>query len=536
MSQNQILINQMSYQNNTEIKLFNDLNITFLPIKTGLVGRNGMGKTTLLKLIMGDLQPHTGSLQVTGSIAYLPQNFAGRCDMTIAELLGVHDKLAALARITAGSIDERDYLTLNDDWHIAERIQAQLLSFGLHGISDKQCVSSLSGGELTRLLLAKTFLTEADYLLLDEPTNHLDYSARQQLYDAIKSWQNGMIVVSHDRELLNLMDEIVELTSLGAVRYGGNYADYEEQRDIDQQAKAADLLDAKKYMQKTCYSIQGSREKHQKKQSHGRELRQSGSIDKLSANSKKGRSERSQSKMLIKHDRMLKDAENLLQAAKEKIAITEDIYVDLPKTSVPNGKMMIEVESLSFAYHSAKPIISDLNFMLQGPERVAITGDNGSGKTTFIKLLLGKLTASTGKIVLGTERVSYLDQNTSQLNPALSVIDNYLHLNPAETENEAYNNLARFLFKNVAAKKLVSQLSGGEKLRALLACVLMSKQPPQLLILDEPTNHLDLYSLKNIESALKNYRGAMLVISHDAGFLAGLGIERQVQMVYNKAR
>jgi len=537
MTQSQILINQMSFNLHNGTALFNKLTMAFTKHKTGLVGRNGIGKSTLIHLILGELCQNSGSILVEGKLAYVPQGYTGSTQRTIAGLLGYEDKINALRRITQGSTDERDFSILNDDWSIEDRIQKQLLAFGLGAIPYHRRLEMLSGGEITRLLLAKAFLSDADFLLLDEPTNHLDRTAREQLYYAIQQWAGGLIVISHDRALLNLMDEIVELTTLGATCYGGNYDVYENQKAIEKSAKEKQLHDAKKMMQKTKATVQSSREKHEQKQSYGRELRRSGSIDKMAAGSKKGRSERTQSKLLIKEERLINQAESQLQSARERIETEEVIDIDLPATYVPNGKVILDIECLSFSYPDARDMIVDhFNLKILGPERIALVGDNGSGKTTLIKLILRELQPLAGKIYIGTDHVSYLDQNASLLKADLSILDNFLHLNPEAKENDAYRCLAQFLFRNLSARKYVSHLSGGEKLRALLACVLMATQPPQLLILDEPTNHLDLHSIASIESALKNYQGGMIVISHDQRFLENISINRVINTLLRSVK
>lgn len=529
MTRPQILINQLSFSLPHGAVIFNKLNLTFPCRKIGLVGRNGIGKSTLLKLILNEIPQQVGSIQVEGTLAYVAQNPPTLLEMTVAGFLNCAEKITALHRIQQGSSNEHDFALLNDDWDIEIRTQQQLNAFGLNHISYQRELKLLSGGEMTRLRLAKAFLSGADFLLLDEPTNHLDVTARQQLYQAIQTWQGGLIIVSHDRKLLNFMEEIIELTTLGAVCYGGNYDFFVTQKALEKLAKEHQLEDAKKCLQKTKHTIQSSREKHAQKQSYGRELRRSGSIDKMSANSKQGRSERTQSKLLIKEERMLQQAEKTLQSAKDKIEVTEEIHVNLAKTFVPNGKVMLEIKNITFSYPTAtQAIIQNFSLTIQGPERVALTGDNGSGKTTLVKLILNNLEPAKGEIYLGTNHISYLDQTGSLLKPNLSILANFLALNAEANENDAYRCLAQFLFRNVATHKLAQDLSGGENLRASLACVLMAKFPPQLLILDEPTNHLDLHSIASIESALKNYQGALLVISHDQKFLTNIGITRYV--------
>jgi len=365
----------MRYNNPNGTALFNELTLTFTKQKTGLVGRNGIGKSTLIKLILGELCPASGTIHVVANLAYVPQHRVTPPQITIAGLLGYAEKLNALQRITQGSVDERDFIILNEDWNIEDRIHHQLLIFGLHNISYHQQVHTLSGGEITRLLLTKAFLSNADFLLLDEPTNHLDSTARLQLYNAIAQWQGGLVVVSHDRALLNMMDEIVELTTLGARCYGGNYDAFLEQSAIEKSAKNQQLEDAKKLIQKTKNSVQSSREKHEQKQSYGSELRRSGSIGKMAADSKKGRSERTKSKLLIKENRLIHLAESQLQSAKDKIEIIEEINIDLPETIVPNGKIILDIEDLSFSYPDANHmLIQNFSLKMQGPQRIALIG------------------------------------------------------------------------------------------------------------------------------------------------------------------
>jgi len=535
MTHTQILINQLRFILPTGKIIFDNLNFVFSRHKTGLVGRNGVGKSTLMNLMLGNFFPTGGSIQVEGKLAYVPQTTSFAENVSVAHLLNCEEKINALHRIMQGSIDTQDYILLNEEWDVEERIQKWLSLFGIHYLSHNRLIKDLSGGEMTRLFLVKAFLSNADFLLLDEPTNHLDKTAREQLYSAIQQWQGGLIVISHDRALLNLMDEIVELTTLGINCYGGNYDYYEEQKEIETTAQDQRLQDAKKSLQKAKNTIQLSREKHEKKQSYGRELRRSGSIDKMAANAKKGRSERTQSKLLIKEERLLNQTETELQFAKEKIEVNEKIKINLPETNVPRGKVILDIEDLIFSYPEKNNLIDHFSMKVIGPARIALSGDNGSGKTTLIRLILNQLKPTSGRIYLGTNHAKYLDQNASLLNVELSILDNFLQLNPEAKENDAYQSLAQFLFRNTATLKLVKELSGGEKLRALLACVLMSKHPPQLLILDEPTNHLDLHSIKSIESALNNYQGTLIIISHDTIFLENIRVEKIIAAPFQVA-
>lgn len=538
MTHSQILIHEMSFNLPTGHAIFNKINLALTKQKIGLVGKNGIGKSTLIKLIAGELHPLSGSIHIAGKVEQVAQNPLISSELTVAGILDYEEKLNALQRIEQGSSDPNDFSILNDDWAVKDHLRKTLTMFGLDMISEDLKLNMLSGGELTRLLLTKAFSSNADFLLLDEPTNHLDTHARKQLYHAMQKWQRGLIIASHDRALLNLMDEMVEISSLGVSSFGGNYDAYKAQKECLTNARQNQFLEAKKSLEKTKHSIQLTKEKHEQRQAQGRVLRKRGDQPKMLLDAMEDSSTASQGSLLTRHNRMLDSAHKKLCAAKEQIEIVDEIHVSLPKTYVPNGKVILELEDLTFSYSEiSKSLINGFNLMIQGPKRIAFSGNNGSGKTTLIKLILAsmdsdlsrdaaRLRPSRGKIYLGTDRVSYLDQNANQLNADLSIVENFMKLNCDAKENDAYQALAQFLFKNVAALKLVKHLSGGERLRALLACTLMSNHPPQLLILDEPTNHLDIHSMISIESALKNYQGSMIVISHDQAFLESIGIER----------
>lgn len=527
----QILIQNINYKTADNKSIIKDLTVSFGQHKTAIVGRNGIGKSTLLKLMMGEIKPSSGSIHLSGTLSYFPQNFTPYLEQTVIEILGVAKKLAALYNIEKGSMDSQDFETIGDDWDIQSRVVKQLKLFGLDNIELNRSLFSMSGGEITRLWLAKVFFEESDFVILDEPTNNLDLKSKQMLYEAIQRWNKGLIIVSHDRALLNLMDHIIELTSIGVYCYGGNYDSYIEQKTREQEAVVRQFNDAKKQMKKTDKIIQETKEKHEQRMAKGHRLRDSGSQSKLILDSMKERSGKTSGKLSTKEDRLLKNAKQQLQDAKAKVEVINKIKIELPKTQVPSGKIMVKLENITFTYEGQSvPIINNFSFSMKGPERMAFMGDNGSGKTTLIKLISGILKPNFGEIMVGTKRVHYLDQNISILDSELTVLDNYKKINPDIKETDARFNLANFLFRNVDALKIVSDLSGGERLRAALACVLTSNEPPQLLILDEPTNHLDLESITALESALSCFRGALIVISHDRVFIEKIGVMRIVEL------
>lgn len=528
-SQPHILIHQMSFTLPHGTAVFKNFTYSFYKgQKVGVVGKNGSGKSTLLKLISKQLIPTSGSIAASGRIAYVPQEIEKNEDLrtiTVGKFLGVDEKIQALHRILQGNAALKDYDILDEEWDIEEKLHQQLNEFGLVATPYDRLLSLLSGGEQTRLYLARAFRAEADFVLLDEPTNHLDSGSREKLYLAIQKDTRGFIIVSHDRALLDLMDTIIEISALGVRSYGGNFTFYHHQKEVETARADQQVEEARKSVKKVRQSIQASKEKHEQRQAKGRSLRRTGSQAKIILNAMKDRSARTLNILSKRHQHMAEVAQEKIKSAMERQEIIDVIRVSLPKTSVPEAKVMLRLDDITFTYPGAiEPVIENFSLILKGPKRIALKGNNGTGKTTLIKLILGELMPQYGEIDLGTQAISYLDQSLQQLNPQWSILDNFLHLNPECKEAQARQAFASFLFKNVAVMTLVRNLSGGERLRAMLACVLMSDHPPQLLILDEPTNHLDLHSIVAIESALANYQGCMIVISHDDAFLKNIKV------------
>lgn len=508
-----------------------DFTHTFYRQKIGIVGDNGVGKSTLLKLIVGELRPQAGSVSVKGSLCYCPQDYGKFHGATVGDILGVADKVEALHRIVAGSLDERDLEILNDDWDIERNLAVQLERFGLAQLTMDQPFSSLSAGQETRLLLIRAILSEADFLLLDEPTNNLDIKARQTLYDFFAHADCGLLVVSHDRKLLGFCDTIIEVTSKGINVYGGDFGDFLEQKKLIDEAIERQYEDAKKDRKKAQRSVQMALEVLDKKRSKGRKLFIDGKIDRNEANSKRGRSERTQARLNTQEDRLLETASSRFDAAKQLREVKEEIHVSLHNTAVPNGKMVLSIDRLGYRYPgSERQLFDGFSAAFFGPARVALIGENGVGKTTLLKIICGELAPEHGTVTIGVEHWSYLSQDVGLLRPEQTILENFQRINPDMRHGDCHHALAQFKFRNKDAEKLVSNLSGGERIRAGLACVLMSSTPPQLLVLDEPTNHLDMVSIVALEDIVNQYEGALLVVSHDATFLERVNVTRYIDL------
>jgi ATPase subunit of ABC transporter with duplicated ATPase domains len=507
--------------------LLSDLDLSFGPERTGLVGRNGVGKTTLLKLISGELRAHSGTVAVHGSLGLLRQIVQADPAETIASLFGVDGALAVLRRAEAGEATAEELA--HADWTLEARMASALARVGLDARPDTP-LSSLSGGQNTRARLAALVLAEPDFLLLDEPTNNLDRDGRRAVIDLLAGWRGGAIVVSHDRELLDIMDAIVELTSLGATRYGGNWSRYRESKALELAAVRRDLADAEKRVAEIDRKAQETAERKARKDGTAQRKRAKGDMPRILMNGLKNRSEETGGRNARVAESRRAEAREAAAAARERIEILQPFSVVLPPTHLPAGRTVLAIDAASVGYEPERPILRDLSFAISGPERVAVVGPNGSGKTTLLALVTGQLQPWSGRVRVMTD-VALFDQRVSLLDRSASIRDNFRRINPGADENACRAALARFMFRADAALQIVSTLSGGQLLRAGLACVLGGPRPPALLILDEPTNHLDIDSIEAVEAGLRAYDGALLIVSHDETFLEAIGISRRLDLL-----
>ena len=507
--------------------LFENLSLILGRERTGLVGRNGVGKTTLLHVILGKAQPAAGSVSVSGRLAILRQGLEPAPGVTVADLLGVTEALARLDRLERGEPLADDLERA--DWMLPARLEAALADMGLAGVSLGRAAASLSGGEATRAALAGLLVGEPDLLLLDEPTNNLDAAARETVAAMLERWKGGALVISHDRTLLRRMDRIVELSGLGARVYGGDYDLYAERKAQEAAAASRELDAAERAASRVAREVQAIRERQQRKDAAGKRSRAKGDAPKMLLDFKAGRAEATSAKQSRLADRLAGDAASDLEAAQAKVERMRLFTFDLPPSGLAAGKLVLDFDNVAFAWPGEKQVIDGLSFSITGPERLAVVGPNGAGKSTLIKLAMGDLTPNVGRVTRGVT-AALLDQHASLLRPDETLVAAFRRLNPRASANDAHAALARFLFRNEAALKPASTLSGGERLRAALACVLISPTPPRLIILDEPTNHLDLDSIAAMEAALRGYDGALLVVSHDPDFLEAIGVTRMFQL------
>lgn len=506
--------------------LFANLDLSFDGGRTALVGRNGVGKTTLLEIIAGSLSPQAGTVSTTGTLGVLRQTVQVAPQETLGDLMGVAQALDVLRRAEEGRATADELASV--DWTIEARIASALRRVGLEA-EPSTLLSALSGGQRTRAALGALILAEPDFILLDEPTNNLDRVGRVSVIELLRTWRSGAIVVSHDRELLETMDAIVEMTSLGVTRYGGNWSHYRERKALELAAARHDLADAERRVAEVTRAAQATTERKARSDGAGQRKRAKGDMPRILAGARRNRAEATSGDNARLAERRRAQAVGEAAAARQRIEILQPLSVALPSTGLAAGRTVLRLDSVSAGHGTHPAIIDGLSFTLTGPERVAITGPNGSGKTTLLALITGRLSPRSGTVRMKAD-FAMLDQQVSLLDPSLSIRDNFLGLNPGADENACRAALARFMFRSDAALQIVSTLSGGQMLRAGLACVLGGTRPPPLLILDEPTNHLDVESIEAVEAGLRAFDGALLVVSHDERFLAAIGTTRRLQL------
>jgi ATPase subunit of ABC transporter with duplicated ATPase domains len=501
--------------------LFSDLNDEFDQLHTGMVGRNGCGKTILARILAGQLQPTHGRCVRAGTVHYLAQQVSAPAGATVADLAGVQGTLDALRRIEAGSSAQADFDVIGDQWDIRQQLRQRLTEQGLKHLDAGTSANVLSGGEMMRVALISARLSNADFLILDEPSNHLDMLSRLALIEWLQHWQRGLLVISHDRQLLAHMKRIVELSSLGLRSYGGNYASYAQAKIQEQENALVELERARLDRRREEQSMRDQRERQEKRQARGTRNGKEANQAKVLLGRQKERSEQSMGKLRKQQAETQLELSQRVREAAEQVADDLRIHLHTPLTPGVAKRVVAELDEahLPFVPEATRRI----TLLVTGQQRIGILGPNGCGKSCLLKVLAGQIEPQAGACRV-TGRLAYLDQGLDLLDAQRPVLEQVQAANQTLSESELRMRLAQLGLDAPKVAAPSGLLSGGERLKAALACVLYAETPPQLLLLDEPSNHLDLPSLQALEKLLSSYQGALIVASHDRAFLAELGL------------
>jgi ATPase subunit of ABC transporter with duplicated ATPase domains len=490
-------------------QLFDIPNFGIAEERVGLIGPNGAGKSTLLRLLVGELRANTGRIVRPVTMGYLRQAAADEAAQTVAQAFGV-----------------------SESWELHARARDSLVRLGLADISWDRTVRTLSGGERTRLAIAVQVARDPDLLILDEPTNNLDTAARAVVQRLVREWPRGLLVASHDRTLIEAVDRIVLLEN-GALReYGGNWFAYAEQRATERAALERERDNADAERTRIARHLRDVRERQARRDATGKRSRDTGSQPRNVLNSRRQRAQATTGRVGMVTARLLAHATTRVEAARAPLAERDRLTMTLPSSGLARGTTVVALRDAAIGPSPACPTQQNVSLEIVGPERIALTGRNGAGKTTLLRVLAGDLAPISGHLHRGVplHELAYLDQHLSLLHTHGTVRDAFAARHPLANRNAMHAALARFRFRARAAEQSVATLSGGERLRAALACLLGGNIVPRALLLDEPTNHLDIEHLEAIEDALLGYDGALVVVSHDTRFLEAVRTERVIAL------
>ncbi|MBX2953287.1 MAG: ABC-F family ATP-binding cassette domain-containing protein [Leadbetterella sp.] len=499
--------------------------------KAGLIGNNGIGKSTLMKIMAGQVSPASGTVSTGTKPYYIPQALGQFDHLTVTEALGVSEPLNALHRILAGEVTEENLEALNDEWDLEEKCREALEHWGIRTVGLDREMSTLSGGEKARVFLAGIRIHQPDLVLMDEPTNHLDTLSRSRLYDFMKDSPATMLVISHDRTLLDYMHSILELTPWGITAYGGNYSFYKDQKKLLSESAEAGMRSKEKELKKAKEKERQATERQLKMDARGKKKQEKAGVARIMMNTLRNSAEKSTSRLKDVHEDKVAAISEELRELKTWVPDIDRMKFGFEDSVLHKGKVLFSAEALNWKYDGQVLWKESLDFQIESGDRIAVKGRNGSGKSTLMKIISGGLTPESGKVYRAEGRRVYVDQDYSLLDPDKTVYEQVQAFNTlAVPVHEVKMNLHRLLFPKEDWDKPCAALSGGERVRLMLCCITIGGTSPDMIILDEPTNNLDIPSLEILTAAVKAYKGTLLLISHDQAFADEVNVTREINL------
>jgi ATPase subunit of ABC transporter with duplicated ATPase domains len=525
-----LVLNGVSYTLPDGKLLFENISFSLNTFeKAALIGNNGIGKSTIFKIIAGEM--HAPGTVVAQEVPYYVPQLVGQFDhLTIGQALRVDEKLKALKRILAGHATDAEFVTLAEDWSLEDRVLEAFDRWQLPVVDFNTTLGSLSGGERTKILLAGITIHDPKFVLLDEPTNHLDTNARRLLYELISGSPKTMLVSSHDRTLLNLLNPIIELSRKRVAVYGGNYEFYREQYETEQQALAHDVKSQEKTLRKARQKERDTLQRQQKLNSRGKGKQEKAGLPKILQNALRNTAEKSTSKIKDVHATKIQNITTSLSALRSEIPDLSEMKLNIDNARMHTGKMLFEALDINYVFEKLL-WRENLNFRVNSGERIAIKGKNGSGKTTLMKIILGVLPPSAGDVKRSSFETFYIDQDYSLIDNKKTIAEQAESFNTTHLKEHEINiHLNRFLFPKESWQRPCHALSGGERMRLTICCLRISHRTPDMIALDEPTNNLDIQSVDILTSAINSYHGTIVAISHDEQFLHSINIQRELSL------
>ena len=526
-----LTLQNISYVHPDKNLQFNNVSLTVNNHeKIALIGKNGSGKSTLLQLAAGFLMPTEGKIYSSTPPYFVPQMHGEYHDMTIGEVLKIDKKLHALKEILQGCGTVTSYQDLDDEWDIEERYHQALQYWQLPCFDFSMKLSSLSGGQKTKIFLAGISMHQPDVILMDEPSNHLDEAARILLSNFILSANAAIILVSHDRTLLNQVNVIYEIHGQGLITYGGNYEFYKRQKEAESNSLKQDLDSNEKELRKARDKEKEVLQRQQKKDHRGKGKKEKEGVARIMMNTYRNNAEKSTSRLRNDHSEKIENILKERQEIQKELQETPKMKFGFNQSFLHTGKVLLNASNINYEYSGNPVWKNSLSFTIYSGERIALKGNNGSGKTTLIRLITGNATPLQGTIQRAEFTIVYIDQEYSIIEEHQTVYGLVWQFNDHLEEYEIKISLNRFLFRKDDWNRPCSNLSGGEKMRLMLCCLNIRSQAPDMIILDEPTNNLDIQNIEVLTSAILDYKGTLMVVCHDETFMQHLNLQRTIQL------